>query len=109
MSTQCPGCGGVTNNGHDHCDPPTPYLCTKCAELPVLDLRTMGRAGASVLWDENLKLSDEIERLHKEIRWLKDDLSHALDCLEMYAPKSMGFDTTIPGTRRRYGLSEGSD
>ena len=30
----CPRCGGVADNGHDRCLPPSPYFCTKCtAEL----------------------------------------------------------------------------
>lgn len=26
----CPQCGGNADNGFDRCDPPTPYVCTKC-------------------------------------------------------------------------------
>ena len=26
----CPGCGGVADQGHDRCLPPSPYFCTKC-------------------------------------------------------------------------------
>ena len=26
----CPECGGVADNGFDRCDPPSPYVCTKC-------------------------------------------------------------------------------
>ncbi len=26
----CPGCGGVADNGHDRCVPPSPYYCSKC-------------------------------------------------------------------------------
>lgn len=28
---QCPRCGGIADNGHDRCLPPSPYFCTKCA------------------------------------------------------------------------------
>lgn len=28
--SKCPGCGGDPDNGHDRCDPPSPYYCTKC-------------------------------------------------------------------------------
>ena len=27
---KCPRCGGEADNGHDRCDPPTAYNCTKC-------------------------------------------------------------------------------
>lgn len=27
----CPRCGGLADNGHDRCFPPTVYFCTKCA------------------------------------------------------------------------------
>ena len=28
----CPECGEPTDNGHDRCFPPNPYVCTKCME-----------------------------------------------------------------------------
>ncbi|NBW13722.1 MAG: hypothetical protein EBR82_37555 [Caulobacteraceae bacterium] len=30
--SRCPNCGGVADNGHDRCDPPSPYYCTKCTK-----------------------------------------------------------------------------
>lgn len=32
--SRCPKCGGEADNGHDRCDPPNPYHCTKCMEQP---------------------------------------------------------------------------
>ena len=28
--SKCPECGGEADNGHDRCDPPNVYHCTKC-------------------------------------------------------------------------------
>jgi len=28
--SKCPKCGGPADNGHDRCDPPSPYCCSKC-------------------------------------------------------------------------------
>lgn len=30
----CPGCGGVADQGHDRCVPPSPYHCSKCDPPP---------------------------------------------------------------------------
>jgi len=35
--SKCPGCGGPADNGHDRCDPPSPYYCTKCMREHELD------------------------------------------------------------------------
>lgn len=32
--SRCPKCGGEADNGHDRCDPPNPYHCTKCMAQP---------------------------------------------------------------------------
>lgn len=28
--SKCPQCGGLADNGHDRCYPPSPYWCSKC-------------------------------------------------------------------------------
>jgi len=28
--SKCPTCGGPADNGHDRCDPPNPYECSRC-------------------------------------------------------------------------------
>jgi hypothetical protein len=50
----CPGCNGDADNGHDRCDPPNPYYCTKC------------EANQQAAGDVDLVA--EMDKLHEQLR-----------------------------------------
>lgn len=39
---KCPRCNGPADNGFDRCVPPSPYLCTKCENVPWEDFYVRG-------------------------------------------------------------------
>lgn len=64
--TKCPGCGKIADRGHDRCDPPAPYFCTKCEKKDIDD----------IIGDT----CDVIEQLEKENKELKEYVEHKYNC-----------------------------
>ncbi len=44
--TTCPRCKGPADNGFDRCYPPSPYLCTRCADKPA------DNGGDELVWED---------------------------------------------------------
>jgi hypothetical protein len=54
--SRCSNCGGVADNGHDRCDPPSAYFCKRCEAFP--------------------ELVAEIRRLREVLAWYGDNYNN---------------------------------
>jgi hypothetical protein len=52
---KCPSCGGIADQGHDRCVPPSPYYCTKCTGADNLWIRLAASQA------ENARLREALE------------------------------------------------